>query len=74
MDREHFSIGRAIIAWIIVLLTGLASWQLTMIFLRLDLTLRWWNLGLALGVIHILMSRALVDALMVVPIPPGWIH
>jgi lipopolysaccharide/colanic/teichoic acid biosynthesis glycosyltransferase len=55
-------------AWIIVPIAALASWQLTMIFLRWDIPIRWWSFGLALGLIHTFLAFALLEGLLVIPI------
>jgi len=74
MERDRINLWHALLAWIIVLLTSLASWQLTMIFLRLDFALRWWSLGLALGVIHSFISLSLVEALLVLHFSSKWVY
>jgi len=69
MDRGgRIPLWRTVIAWIIVLLAGLTSWQLTVIFLRLDLPFHWWSLGLALGVIQTIMALALAEGILALPI------
>ena len=72
MNRGTRRIWRTIIAWIIVLLAGVASWQLTVIFLRLEIPLRWWSLGLALGVIHAILALSLLVGLITFPLGQKW--
>ena len=74
MDRGRIPFWRALLAGIIVLLTGLASWQLTVIFLRLDVPLRGWSLGFALGVIHASMTFFLTESLLALPIKARWAY
>ena len=56
-----------ILAWIIVLIAGIASWQLTMIFLRLGIPIRWWSLTLALGLLQTILAISLLEGLLVIP-------
>jgi len=59
---------QTILAWIIIPLAGIASWQLTMIFLRWNFPIRWWSFGLALGVIHAILGFALLEGLLIMPL------
>jgi lipopolysaccharide/colanic/teichoic acid biosynthesis glycosyltransferase len=54
------------LAWIIVFLAGISSWQLIMILVRLNIPIRWWSVGLSLGVLHILLSYALLEGLLII--------
>jgi lipopolysaccharide/colanic/teichoic acid biosynthesis glycosyltransferase len=65
---------KAFFAWIFVVLTAVASWQLTMIFLRLNLPVRWWSFALALGVLHTILAFALLEGLLIIPINPIWCY
>jgi lipopolysaccharide/colanic/teichoic acid biosynthesis glycosyltransferase len=41
---------------------------LTMIFLRWDIPIRWWSLGLTLGLLHAIFTVALLEGLLIIPI------
>ncbi len=58
---------QTVLAWIIVPIAVITSWQLTMIFLRLGISIRWWSLGLALGVLHTILAFTLLEGLLVIP-------
>ncbi len=68
------STWRTILAWIIVPIAAIASWQLTMIFLRLGIPIRWWSFGLALGVIQTTLAFALLEGLLIIPVNHKWIY
>jgi lipopolysaccharide/colanic/teichoic acid biosynthesis glycosyltransferase len=74
METAPRLIWRTVITWVIVLLAGITSWQLTMIFFRLDLSLRWWSLGLALGVIHTLLAFSLLEGGLTLPVAQKWAY
>jgi len=61
------NLWQTILAWIIAALTGIASWQLTMIFLRLGIPIRWWSFGLALGVLNTILAFSLLEGLLLIP-------
>jgi lipopolysaccharide/colanic/teichoic acid biosynthesis glycosyltransferase len=54
--------------WIIFAVVGIASWQLTMIFLHWNIPMRWWSFGLALGLLHVIFSFSLLEGLFILPI------
>ena len=54
--------------WIIFPVAGIVSWQLTMIFLHWDIPIRWWNFGLAIGLLHVIFSYSLLEGLFIIPI------
>jgi len=58
---------QTILVWIIVLITGIASWQLMMIFLRLGIPFHGLSFGLALGGLHTLLAFTLLEGLLVIP-------
>jgi len=59
---------QTILAWSFIPVIGIASWQLTMIFVRLDFPIRWWSIGLALGLIQTILAYILVEGLHVFPL------
>lgn len=58
---------QTILAWIIIPVAGIASWQLTMIFLHWNIPIRWWSLGLASGVLHVILAFVLLEGLLIIP-------
>jgi lipopolysaccharide/colanic/teichoic acid biosynthesis glycosyltransferase len=54
--------------WIIFPIVGIASWQLTMIFLHWDIPIRWWSFGLAIGLLHVIFLYSLLEGLFIIPI------
>jgi lipopolysaccharide/colanic/teichoic acid biosynthesis glycosyltransferase len=57
-----------IMFWIIFLVVGFASWQLTMIFLHLDIPIRWWSFAPTLGLLHVIFAYVLLEGLFIIPI------
>ena len=57
-----------VLYWVVFLVVGIVSWQLTMIFLNWDIPIRWWSLGLALGLLHAIISYSLLEGLFIIPI------
>lgn len=63
---------QTVFAWMIAPLAAIASWQLTMIFLRWNLPIRWWSFALALGLIHTLLAFTLLEGVRVIPVKEKW--
>ena len=65
---------KPLLFWIFAFLAGLASWQLTLIFLQFDIPLRWWSFGLALGGLHTILAFSLLEGLLMLPLPEKWCY
>ncbi|MFC1996207.1 sugar transferase [Chloroflexota bacterium] len=57
-----------VLSWITFLVIGIASWQLTMIFVRVDIPIRWWTYAFAIGLIHIILAFTLLEGLLIIPV------
>ncbi len=51
----------------VALLAAFGTWRLTLIFVRLDIPIRWWSLGLAFGLLQTTLAYALTEGLLLLP-------
>ena len=74
MERAKNSLWRAALVWVITLSTGVTSWQLTMVFLKLGVPLRGLSFALALALIHTVFTWGLAETFLSIGFQSKWIY